>query len=113
MIGDHAVVPDYPKTETGQLSVSAWVWAHGLDPWATIVQNWWAPPAATKPAGQFYLGVNGQSGLWAAVGQQNGRKRISKKATERGSSRKAAGSTWRWWPTARSFASTATASKSA
>ena len=27
MVGDYAIVPDYPKTDNGQLSVSAWVWA--------------------------------------------------------------------------------------
>ena len=32
-VGDYAIVPDYPKTDNDQLSVSAWVWAVALRRW--------------------------------------------------------------------------------
>ena len=49
-------VPDYPKTEFNQLSVSAWVYAKTRPRWGAIVKNW-----GTKEWGQFHFGL-GQSG---------------------------------------------------
>ena len=72
MGGDYAIVPDYPKTETGQLSVSAWVWATTLDPYAAIVQNFWASPSGRENTGQFFLGTDDKLGLTVIMRQQNG-----------------------------------------
>ena len=38
-VGDYAVVQDYPQTDTGQLSVSAWVWAVSLPSGSPLCQS--------------------------------------------------------------------------
>ena len=46
-------VPDYPKTEFNELTVSAWIQARSRPRWATIVKNW-----GTNAWGQFHFGLN-------------------------------------------------------
>ena len=70
---DYAFVKNYPKPENGQLSVSAWVWAVSLDPWASIVVNCFAPPSYTPTIGQFGFGVGGKFELGVGVRQQDGK----------------------------------------
>ena len=73
-VGDHAIVPDYPKTDNGQLSVSAWVWASTVSPWRPIVQNWWEPSFDRKniDSGQFFFGLAGQCDIMMIVRDRDG-----------------------------------------
>ena len=73
MQGDRVIVPDYPKADTGQLSVSAWVWMTSFAR-MPIFQNWsahgwWAAPRST---GQFFFGVADDTYLIVGVRAQNG-----------------------------------------
>ena len=73
MVGDYATVPDYPKTQTNQLSVSAWVWATTLDSNATIAQNFWASGSGLTKVGQFWFGVSNELELMVYLGLSGGR----------------------------------------
>ncbi len=53
MIGDYAVVPEYPQSQTNQLTVAAWVFAENRPPWATIAKNW-----GNSLLGQFHFGLS-------------------------------------------------------
>ena len=55
-VGDYVIVPDYPKMDNCQLSVSAWVWAMSFNQWVSIVSNWSASPSYHN-FGQFFLGA--------------------------------------------------------
>ena len=48
MVGDYAIVSDYPKTTDNRLTVSAWVMAMGRTYQGTIVANWQPFPSATN-----------------------------------------------------------------
>jgi hypothetical protein len=56
-VKDYAVVPDYPKTTNGTLSVVAWVFAKSRPRSATIVKNW-----AGDEHGQFHFGLHHDDG---------------------------------------------------
>ena len=74
-IDDYALVPDYPKAEDGQLSVSAWVrpWSISENVWMGIVSNWWADPEWKKGTiGQFFLGIDAERALMAQVHDPDG-----------------------------------------
>lgn len=70
--GEYVFVNSYPKATNGQLSVSAWVRAVSLDPWATIVANWSAAPSGETVGGQFSFGVNHHFELATVIQQQDG-----------------------------------------
>jgi hypothetical protein len=75
MVSDCAVVPDYPKTDSGQLSVSAWVEARAFTPYATLAQNF--SPLDVQPpnrTGQFFLGFAGECDLFVIVMQEDGKE---------------------------------------
>jgi hypothetical protein len=72
MGSDYASVKNYPKAENGRLSVSAWVWHCSIDPWATIVGNWYCSPSYKDEIGQFGFGANGSLELSAQIHQQDG-----------------------------------------
>ena len=55
------VVPDYPKTTNGQLSLSAWVFAENRPASATIASNW------TTKSGQFHFGLHDMDGDLSVV----------------------------------------------
>ena len=73
-VDDYAIVPDYPKAEDGQLSVSVWVrpWIVRPNAWTGIVTNWWGDPQYTSNAGQFFLGIHAERDVMAQVHDQNG-----------------------------------------
>ena len=79
MVGDYATVPDYPQSDNRQLSVSAWVWCKYLDPWASIIQNWWYPGR-----GQFFLGIDDHYVLVAQIRVDNHGEWISVAETDVG-----------------------------
>jgi hypothetical protein len=68
---DHVIVPDYPKTADGRLTVSAWVKVtSGPVRWAMIASNW----GDDTYTGQFHLGMHRFDGdLAANVTQRDGR----------------------------------------
>ena len=73
--GDYAIVPDYPKAEDGQLSVSAWAqpWSLEANQWPAIVSNWWADPERKKETtGQFILGIGSERYLTARTYDRDG-----------------------------------------
>jgi hypothetical protein len=74
MGNNYAVVKDYPKTDNGQLSVSAWVWTCLLDPWSSIVSNWFfnPTPGQVHTIGQFGIGTNASRELNVAIHQDDG-----------------------------------------
>ncbi len=53
---NHVIAPDYLKP-TNTMAVSAWVWAASRPAWASVVKNW-----GPGLAGQFHLGLYGESG---------------------------------------------------
>lgn len=55
---EYVVIPDYSKTKTGSLSVTAWVLADSRGRWAGIAKNW----AAGKQRGQFSFGLHKDDG---------------------------------------------------
>ena len=65
--GEYPIVSDYPQSDNRQLSVSAWVWAFSLDPWESIVQNWWYPGGGRLSQGQFSLGITDQLELLVQI----------------------------------------------
>jgi len=73
-VKDYVIVPDYPKTTNGQLTISAWVMAVSRPAWAMIASNWanlWRP--GDKAPGQFHFGLCRAAGdLSARVTQRNG-----------------------------------------
>ena len=70
---EYAIVPNYPCSQSGQLSVSAWVLAVVEDPEASIAQNWGPTQTAKSTgSGQFWFGINRWNGLSAAVRGQDG-----------------------------------------
>ena len=73
--GDHAIVPDYPKTSNDQLTVSAWVMAWHLEGRAFIAGNWGHDRLAggRECTGQFLFGVWDVGNLAAHVTQHDGR----------------------------------------
>ena len=73
MGSDYAFVKNYPKTDNGQLSVSAWVWPVVLDPWVPIVSNWYHSPSHEE-IGQFSLAVNTALELVATIRQPDGKQ---------------------------------------
>jgi hypothetical protein len=54
MVHDYAIVADYPKSEDGRLTVSAWIWSGPFNSefWPAIVANW-----GHAVNGQFHLGL--------------------------------------------------------
>jgi hypothetical protein len=54
---DFVVVDNYPKTQTNQLTVSAWVYAVSRPIWASIAKNW-----GKRNHGQFFLGLTADDG---------------------------------------------------
>jgi hypothetical protein len=62
-VGDHIIVPDYPKAQRDQLTVSVWVMAETLAYNAMIAANW---GGSNHPepniTGQFHFGLSGQDG---------------------------------------------------
>jgi len=69
---DYAFVKNYPKAENGQISVSAWVYAITLDPWAVVVANWHTPQASEPYLGQFAIGINDKFVFEVGMLQQDG-----------------------------------------
>lgn len=70
---EYAMATDYPKTDNGTLSVSAWVRAIAPAPDAVIVENWSAPEQTpTTVAGQFALGLHSDLHLLAVLQQPDG-----------------------------------------
>jgi hypothetical protein len=71
---DYAFVKDYPKTDNTQLSASAWVWASTLDPYSSIVANWFYQPLPGQPdtVGQFGFGLTRNLELIVGIKQQEG-----------------------------------------
>lgn len=62
------LVPDYPKSETGRLSFTAWVKADSRPRWASIAKNW-----MRNRTGQFNIGLfHDQGGLEAEIMQASG-----------------------------------------
>ena len=51
------LLPDYPPTTSGRLSVAAWVYARSRPKWASIVKN-----RGDSLPGQFSLGLEGDAG---------------------------------------------------
>jgi hypothetical protein len=72
MGSDYAFVESYPKANNGRISVSAWVQAVKLDPWAMIVGNWCAAPSGEAVGGQFSFGVNQFCELATVIRQRDG-----------------------------------------
>lgn len=56
-VKDYVVVPDYPKSKDGTLSVAAWVFANSRPRSATIAKNW-----SREEQGQFHFGLCGDTG---------------------------------------------------
>jgi hypothetical protein len=72
--GEYAIVPDYPKADSDQLSVAVWVWATTLSSSANIVGNWLhGTPEGQNSTGQFYIAVTGDLNLAANVRDRNSR----------------------------------------
>ena len=65
-------MPDYPKTDTDRLSVSAWVSAFGPAGWASIVANWSDLTPQPGLIGQFALGVDPGRHLLAGILEPGG-----------------------------------------
>jgi len=64
---EYAVVSDYPKSQSDQLSASAWVLAEGLYPSAKIAGNW-----GGGKHGQFHFGMyKDDASFYAAVAQRD------------------------------------------
>ena len=62
-VGDHAIVPDYPKTQNDRLTVSAWVMAESRPFYAMIAANWGGSNhPEPNVTGQFHFGLCGQDG---------------------------------------------------
>jgi hypothetical protein len=59
-------VEDYPKTETGQLSVVGWVYAESRPIWATIMKNW-----GNEKYGQFHFGLDAKGFLDVEIADKN------------------------------------------
>ena len=53
--GDRVIVPDYPKTTNGRLTVAAWVMATGRPEWAMIAGNWGCPTRRARTPDSFIL----------------------------------------------------------
>ena len=110
MVGDYAIVPDYPKAENGQLSVSAWVGATTLDPYCDdcpeLLDVWFRSEESRS------ILAWGSDRLDLMVYVINGREAHSLKTTER-NYLETRGSTWPSWRTERCYAYIATGSKSA
>jgi hypothetical protein len=70
---DYAFVKSYPKTETGQLAVSAWVWAFSVDAWRAIVGNWYYSAGQSPNVGQFSFGLGQFQQLEAGIWQPDGK----------------------------------------
>ena len=69
-INDYAIIPNYPKTTTGQLTVAAWVMAESRqDCWTMIAANW-----LCSVHGQFHLGISEDGDLAAAVSDIRGKR---------------------------------------
>ena len=62
-VGDYVIVPDYPKAEKDQLTVSAWVLAESRPFYGMIAANW-GGSGHPEPnvTGQFHFGLCGQDG---------------------------------------------------
>lgn len=58
----YAVVPDYPKAQTDELTVTAWIYAESRPCWGSIAKNWGHKNEA-RFRGQFHFG------LYAFTGQ--------------------------------------------
>jgi hypothetical protein len=75
VLGDYAIVPDYPKATDNRLTVSAWVISMGRLDQGTIVANWRLRRLPeTSGVGQFLLAFHpgDNSGLSARIMQRNG-----------------------------------------
>jgi len=74
MSADYAFAKNYPKAENGQISVSAWAWAITLDPFSSIVANWFYKPVPGQPesVGQFGFGLTSGLELIVGIQQQDG-----------------------------------------
>ncbi len=53
MVGDYAVIAEYPQSQNSQLTVAAWVYAESRSSWATIAKNW-----GNGMLGQFHFGLS-------------------------------------------------------
>ncbi len=72
MVGDYAIVPDYPKTQDGRLSVAAWVITNSREGCPMIAANWGGKLLPERLCtGQFHLGLFGDRGLAANVTQRD------------------------------------------
>jgi hypothetical protein len=74
MVGDYAIVPDYPKAAADQLTVSVWVLAIGRPRRAMIAANWGHPPPGSGITGQFHIGLYFDGDLSACVTQRDGQR---------------------------------------
>ena len=59
----------YPKSQLGEISISAWVCAKSRPQWATIVKNW-----GQSEWGQFHFGLNPEGFLDVEVMTNNKEK---------------------------------------
>ena len=65
-------MPDYPKADNNQLSVSAWVLAFALNPYSAIVSNWSPRSSDRAQIGQFFLGITDKFDLEVGLIDQSG-----------------------------------------
>ncbi len=61
----YAVVPDYPKTQSDELTVTAWIYAESRPNWGSIAKNWGHNSDPTS-RGQFHFGLYAFSGCLEA-----------------------------------------------
>ena len=62
-VGDYVIVPDYPKAQNDQLTVSVWVMAETRPFYAMIAANWGGSDhPEPNITGQFHFGLCGQDG---------------------------------------------------
>ena len=110
--GDRVIVPDYPKTTNGRLTVSAWVMATGRPVWAMIASNWGLfPRAAWHRGNSISACIVRDKDLSACVTQRDGQRRVAPGGGFHTRSPCSSGSTWPWWPTGPPCTCTATARK--
>ena len=72
--GDYAIVPDYPKTTNGELSVSAWVMAERRSSCVAIIAANWL----CKVHGQFHLGLSEDGDLAAVATDASGNRIVAR-----------------------------------
>lgn len=69
-VGDYAIVPDYPKAENNELSLSVWVNADTRSPlWSLIAANW-----GMDVHGQFHFGLEAEGDLTIEITPRDKKK---------------------------------------